>query len=259
MNKKTYVITNQGRANSIGHDENVMPQWRFNVQPKARYEWARSKPKKNTVPENHRELTEEEREMFEAEASGKNQAAKTFAEVKDSYIELYENGNAVYNYIFTHKKSFYEWACKYEIQDNWLLITPLFFQKNKCQVYEINNDKLRYLGEWNRDPGTKPKRDLPFSMYTNYNSVPTSGIKYTQPQRLVGATKTVTVTGFIDRGNGVTQGGTHDTPKEWTPVHGVRNNVQQSTRQNTMEVHDQKHRRSGGLLGFILTILFGRR
>jgi hypothetical protein len=85
-----------------------------------------------------------------------------------SYIKLYKNGLALFMYVYTTDGKYYIWKCNYKIQDGKLLLAPYFYGEGKCEVYEMNQKGLKYLGEWEEGSRVPPKRDLPYSLYAYY-------------------------------------------------------------------------------------------
>jgi len=99
-----------------------------------------------------------------------------FDSKKRAFIELFANGKLVYYYVYGINGEFYEWECSYEIKDNQIFMQPYFNAKsrynkkenrNRFQIFEINEKGLKYVGEWIRETNTKPKRKAPYSEYTN--------------------------------------------------------------------------------------------
>jgi hypothetical protein len=132
------------------------------------YEWLSSKTDNST--ENHKQLSEEEKEVFNNEGKKTRQR---------SVIELYDNGLAIYLYVYAMDGSYYEWLCEYYINQNELILVPYFYRyvpyrvsaakhRVKSEVYEITEYSLKYKGCRVLGSQDKPKRELPYSIYNQY-------------------------------------------------------------------------------------------
>ena len=131
----------------------------------ARYMWVRSRDDKSK--ENHTKLSPEEEASFDDETQF----------IKDrASIELFEGGKAIYLYTYGINGEYYEWECKYKISEKELLLIPYFYKRGyanrkRCEVFATNDKGLKYLGNRALNSKEKPKRDLPYSRYTNFIKV----------------------------------------------------------------------------------------